>query len=103
MKTKKYSIENIREDLKEIRYYYTNKTELLDAEKYLSPNALVQKIELYKTLIKFAPINLYYVYYCLYILGQTQECCSYKLHYTIEYIQKLNHKLLEYFHKFLSI
>ena len=69
------AIEKIREDLVEVRYYYTRKKVLDEA-------------------MRTAPPLLYDLYVCLYTRNFTQEGLSLEWNYTPQYIQKLNKKLL---------
>ena len=52
----------VRNDLKEIRYYYSMK-ELFDrSSKTVKPLAIVQKVERYNTAMQNAPARLYILY-----------------------------------------
>ena len=62
----------VRNDLKEIRYYYSMK-ELFDrSSKTVKPLAIVQKVERYNTAMQNAPARLYILYVSLYIDNNTQ-------------------------------
>ena len=89
--------EQIREDLREIRYYYTRKASLDDASRSIGDSAARQLVEKYNRAIRMAPLRLYDIYACLYIRGQTQEELAYELSYTPQYIRKLISQLPSYF------
>lgn len=90
-------IENIRKDLKDIRYYYSYRNDILNAVEFCGESKFTDKVKLYNRIISHAPINLYHLYYNLYISGYTQEALSNKLCYSLEYVSRLNSKLLLFF------
>ena len=59
------SLDNIREDLKEIRYYYTRKEVFDEAFKSIGVNVSLEKVYRYNDAIKTAPLRLYDVYVCI--------------------------------------
>ena len=89
--------EQIREDLREIRYYYTRKASLDDASRSIGDSVVRQLVEKYNRAIRVAPLRLYDIYACLYIRGQTQEELAYELSYTPQYIRKLINELFAFF------
>ena len=86
--------EQIRNDLREIRYYYARKDKLALPIKKIA--------EKYNSIVREAPLRLYDVYACLYIRGQTQEELASELGYTPQYIRKMIIQLLAYFKKKLN-
>ena len=48
----------------------------------------------YAATITSAPLDLYLVYYELYVLGLTQEAAAVDLNYSTEYIRQKNKRLL---------
>ncbi len=87
----------IREDLKNIRYYYMRK-DMFD-EAYActgKKNDITNTVERYNEVMRKATPKLYDLYYCLYIKNHTQESLSDKLGYTPEYVQVLNKQLLKF-------
>lgn len=86
----------IREDLKEIRYYYMRKDDFDVAFRKTGENKVIEKVKLYNRIIQSASPKLYDLYVSLYIDCHTQESLSDKLGYTPEYIQMLNKKLLKF-------
>lgn len=90
-------IAKIREDLKDIRYYYSRKAMFEKASASVGENSILKKIDNYNTLIRLAPPRLYDLYVSLYLENNTQESLSDKLGYSVEYISKLNSQLIKFF------
>ncbi len=96
------TLEQIRTDLKEIRYYHSRK-DLLDKAIQLSGKSeILKKIDIYNTAMQSATPKLLDVYYSLYFNNHTQESLSDELGFTIDYIYKLHKQLLKFLHKQLS-
>lgn len=95
-------IKDIREDLNNIRYYYSRKKMLDEAFRSLGYNSIVKKVEVYNELIKEASPQLFDLYVSLYINNNTQEALSEAMCYTRETVNLLNKKLLLYFQERLS-
>ena len=89
----------IRNDLRDIRYYYSRKKVFEDASQSVGCNSIQRKIKKYNELICDAPPRLYDLYISLYLGNNTQETLSEKLGYTIEHICRLNIQLVKYFQK----
>ena len=87
----------IREDLKDIRYYYSRKAMFEKASASVGENSILKKINDYNALIRLAPPRLYDLYVSLYLGNNTQESLSDKLGYSVEYISKLNSQLIKFF------
>ena len=94
--------EQIRNDLREIRYYYARKDKLDDASHSTGALPIKKIAEKYNSIVREAPLRLYDVYACLYIRGQTQEELASELGYTPQYIRKMIIQLLAYFKKKLN-
>ena len=93
------TIEEIREDLKEIRYYYGMSDLFRVGSKLVPPVQITQKVERYNKVIQNAPARLYAVYVGLYINNNTQAVLAEDWGYTNEYIKQLNNKLCEFIQK----
>ena len=102
MNREKISKEQIRSDLKNIRYYYLYHREIEKARQDCNLN-FISKVKLYNQMIAFASVPLYKIYHQLYILSETQESTSDKLKYSVEYICKLNSKLIDFFHSMMNL
>ena len=90
------TLQQIRADLREIRYYYLNKARMDEAFQTTGRNEIMDLVEKYHKAIKMAPIKLYDLYAGLYIKGYTQEAYSIVVNYTPEYIQMLHKQLLQF-------
>ena len=88
------SLDKIRKDLKEIRYYYSRKELFDESTRCVATNGVLEKVRRYNEAIQCAPPRLYDMYICLYVKNYTQEGLSIELNYTPEYIQMLNKQLL---------
>lgn len=93
------SINEIREDLKNIRYYYGRKKLFDEASANVGSNAVMEKIDTYNTAVRNAPPKLYDLYVSLYLNNQTQESLSDHLGYAVEYVSRLNSQLVRFFLK----
>ena len=87
-------LEDIRTDLKDVRYYYTRKNAFDEAGREVGACKVVEKVRKYNEMIRNASPQLYDVYNGLYVRNLTQEGLSIELCYTPEYVQMLNKRLL---------
>lgn len=87
------TLNEIRQQLKTIRLYYTNKARFSDVFDTL-PHTVKELAEKYAAIIGTAPLDLYYIYFELYVKGLTQEATAEELNYSTEYIRQKNKKLL---------
>ena len=87
------TLNEIRQQLKTIRLYYTNKARFSAAFETL-PHSVTGLAERYAKMVNGAPLDLYLVYYELYVLGLTQEAAAVDLNYSTEYIRQKNKRLL---------
>lgn len=90
---------SIREDLKNIRYYYSRQAVFNKALNCVGKNTIMATIEKYNSAICSAPPRLYDLYVSLYLENNTQDSLSDKLGYTIETISRLNSQLIKFFQK----
>lgn len=95
-KVKLKTIQEIRADLRDIRYYFARK-ESFDKLSGLNIRCEIEeKIKHYNNLMATANPNLIDLYVNLYLRENTQESVSYDMGYSQTYIYKLNRKLLEF-------
>ena len=87
------TLNEIRQQLKTIRLYYMNKARFSAAFDIL-PHKVTELAEKYAKIVNGAPLDLYFIYYELYIKGLTQEAAAADLNYSTEYIRQKNKKLL---------
>ena len=90
------SIEKIREDLKDVRYYYMRKKVFDSSVKSIGVSSTQKKVEKYNAAMLDAPPRLYDLYIGLYVNGSTQEGYSNELGYSPKHIQKQNKELLQF-------
>ena len=90
------TIEEIKEDLKDVRYYYSRISAFGEAEQVIGTSSIVEKIKRYNEAVRDAPPRLYDVYNGLYVNNFTQEGLAFEMGYTSVYIQKLNKDLLTF-------
>lgn len=93
------TINQVREDLKEIRYYYSLQKAFDAASDTLKPVALLDKVSKYNEAIKSAPAIFFIIYIELYVKNATQIALATVLGYTREYINEVNGKLIKYLQK----
>lgn len=96
------TINQVREDLREIRYYYSMQKLFDSAANTVKPVAILNKVERYNAAIKTAPARLYILYVSLYVNNNSQTALADDWGYTREYIKEMNQKLVEYLQKTLS-
>ena len=90
------TIEKIRKDLKNIRTYYADR-EVLDVAFQLLPHRVKGLVDFYAKMISEVSLELYKVYYELYVRGLTQEAAAEELNFCTEYIRMKNKELMMYF------
>ena len=88
------SVQKVRDDLKEVRYYYARKELFDEAFAKIGKNKVLSKVERYNQAVASAPPVLYDIYINLYVRNYTQEALSIEMNYTPEYIQMLNKRLV---------
>ena len=93
------SLDKIRADLKEVRYYYNRKKVLDGAGQKVGLCKVVEKVKQYNKIACDASPQLYDLYNGLYVRNLTQEAFSIEVSYTPEYIQILNKRLLLFLQK----
>lgn len=89
-------LNEIRDDLKEIRYYYSRKFVFDGLEKNITNNAIQEKIDKYNCAMRVANVQLFDIYISLYLQNNTQESLAETLGYSVEYVSRLNKRLLTY-------
>ncbi len=90
------SLDSIREDLKDVRYYYMRKKVFEGNVKSVGVNVIREKVDRYNSVMIFAPPKLYDLYIGLYVNGSTQDGYATEIGYTPKYIQKRNKELLRF-------
>lgn len=90
------SLDSIRNDLINIRYYYSRKATFDMVENTVGKCSIVDLAKKYNDAIRNAPPRLYDIYICLYILTNTQESLAAEMHYTQQSIQTHHKNLILY-------
>lgn len=96
------SVETIRNDLKEIKYYYARKDMFEKATLSVGKNQILEKVEIYNKAICSASPRLYDLYVSIYLNNNLQESLSSQLGYSTEHISRENAKLIKFFQKNLE-
>ena len=96
------TLNQIRKDLKEIRYYYSRRKTLDSIFTDILHKAVQNTIQKYNEAISEAPLQLYDLYVNLYVMYHTQESLSEEWRYTPYHIYCLNKKLLLFLQKKLD-
>ena len=78
--------EEIRKELKTIRLYYADKAKM-DAAFQVLPHKTANLVRSYAEVIRDAPLDLYRIYFELYVMGLTQEAAAEELNYSCEYVR----------------
>lgn len=76
------TIQEIRQDLRDIRYYYSKKEQFDRASNIILPKALLEKIERYQKAMQNAPARLLDLYISLYVQNRSQAALAYEWNYT---------------------
>ena len=93
------TLNQIREDLKDIKYYYSRRKVFEEGFQSTGRSEVIDKVQDYNEVIRSAPARMYDLYVSLYVKNHTQESLSDELGYTPEYIQMLNKQLLKFLQK----
>lgn len=95
-------LEKVREDLKDIRYYYAHKQVFERASAEHIVNNVIRKAERYNRAMEQAPPILFDLYVSLYIQNNTQAAFAYDRDYSVNYIKDLNNSLCDYIRRALN-
>lgn len=93
------SATTIRQDLKEIRHYFSHRDLFDEVSSEIGTNSIMEKVKKYNRLICKAPPKLYELYVMLYVRNYTQESGAEAMNLSCNYIQKLNTDLIKFFQK----
>ena len=96
------SLFQIRNDLKDIRYYVSRKKVFDDNSNFVGVNNITEKLKIYNDAVCSASPRLYDLYVSLYLNNQTQESLSALMGYSFQTISRLNVQLLNHFYKKLN-
>lgn len=96
------TIKQIRDDLKDIRYFYSMQKLFEQASRSVVQNSVHKKVDRYNKAIKDAPVKLYALYITLYVDNNSQATIADDWNLTPNYIKELNLKLCEYLLRILN-
>lgn len=97
------TLQEIREDLAEIKFYYANEKEIITAEKVTGQMRLTETVKTYNEAVSNAKGRLYMLYVSLYIHNNSQMVVADDLDCSVDYIKRLNRQLLQYLQGALKI
>lgn len=92
----------IKNDLKDIKFYYENYEVFCNATDLVGANKVVKTAEKYNEAMTYAPPRLYKLYLYLYCRRSSLKSVAYDLNYSVIYIEKLNKQLLNYLYKYFT-
>ncbi|NCB55855.1 MAG: hypothetical protein EOM49_13140 [Epsilonproteobacteria bacterium] len=96
------TIKQIREDLKDVRFYYSKKDKFDKAFENVAVNDILDKVDKYNDAVKTAHIRLYDVYIGLYVDNNTQAALAEGTGFTTDYVRQLNRELCEFFQRIFA-
>lgn len=88
------SFEAIREDLRNIRYYYSRKEQMSATAKIVGESNVLKTVNEYNEIVCQAPPKLYELYFCMYVENKTQESAAEEFGYAREHVTILDIRLL---------
>lgn len=97
------TLQEIREDLAEIKFYYANEKEIVAAEKVTGQMRLRETVKAYNEAVGNAKGQLYMLYVALYVHNNSQMVVADDWDCSVDYIKRLNRKLLQYLQGTLKI
>ena len=86
-------LNKIRDDLKEIRYYYNYKEVFESAIGGEDVHNVLEKVKRYNSVMQSAPPHLFGLYVHLYVRGYTQEAFGNEFGYSMQHVCRLNKSL----------
>lgn len=95
-------VEQIRNDLKDIQYYYSNKEIFEMAAKEIGTNYICDLATKYNKVIRNAPPRLYDLYVRMYLMNKTQETIAIETNYSWQTIALNCKNLMEFLYKELN-
>ncbi len=87
------NIQQIRDELKEVRYFYGHRKGIEVGLKQGVNNNIVNLVNKYNDAVRTAPAQLYDLYVGLYLEDNTQASLAEKWGYSNEHIRRLHNKL----------
>ncbi len=95
------TLQEIRNDLRDIRYYYGMKEMFDKSADTIKPLAIIEKVNRYNRAMENAPARMLALYLALYVYNNSQVVVADDWQLTKEHIRNQNRKLLEFLQKSL--
>ncbi len=95
------TLQEIRNDLRDIRYYYGMKEMFDKSTDTIKPLAIIEKVNRYNRAMENAPARMLALYLALYVYNNSQVVVADDWQLTKEHIRNQNRKLLEFLQKSL--
>ena len=90
------TIQDIKDELQEVKYYYGHKAMFDRALSTVSKNKVLEKVARYNDLVQDAPAQLFGLYVAIYTENNTQLAVTLDWGLSEGYVKNLNRKLCEY-------
>ena len=90
------TIQDIKDELQEVKYYYGHKVIFDRALSTVSKNKVLDKVARYNNLVQDAPAQLFGLYVAIYTENNTQLAVALDWGLSEGYVKNLNRKLCEY-------
>ena len=90
------TIQEIKDELQEVKYYYGHKAMFDRALSTVSKNKVLEKVARYNDLVREAPAQIFGLYVAIYTENNTQLAVALDWGLSEGYIKNLNRKLCEY-------
>ena len=90
------SVQQVRADLREIKYYYAMKDKIESTLNLVKPTTTLQKVQAYNIAMEKAPVRLYTVYVALYMKNKSMTVLAIEWGFSFEYIRHQNNNLIKY-------
>lgn len=91
-----YTLIKIKEDLKDIRYYFANIEHFENISYQVASSSVIMKVKIYNEAIKNAPAQLYDLFVSLYTKNNTHASLAKYWGYSEGHIKYLNNNLCKY-------
>ncbi|MBQ3220178.1 MAG: hypothetical protein IKA61_00405 [Clostridia bacterium] len=97
------TLKQIREDLMEIKFYYSKEKEIKEAGNITGLIRLAETVKAYNEAVSNAKGQLYMLYVALYVHNNSQMVVADDWDCSVDYIKRLNRQLLQYLQGALKI
>ncbi len=96
------TVNMIKKDLEDIRYYYSRKDTFESAFDFVGKNDAAEKVDRYNRAICSAPLKLYDIYIAVYVKCCTYETAAEELGFSVNYVYKCNRRIVSYLYEALN-